>query len=170
MKILTKLYLVTFLVFAVGYFFIHSLMYIFFDVTIDLWSHVFSIVLVGGASTLGIMIAHKQAVRRQKYTHPTEADFNVHQSESVYTDMSIQNIYDVLKNNDKTNKWKLTIDNSIITGKTKRSKGSWGEKIKIENHDGLIKIESSPLLRIAIFDNGRNLYNVNLIRNLIEKE
>jgi len=72
-----------------------------------------------------------------------------------------------LNSNETINKWKLEIRSSKIIGKTRISWSSWGEKIIISDLKNNILIESKPVLKTTIFDNGKNRENVLLLKRVI---
>ncbi len=100
----------------------------------------------------------------------TEEDFVVSKKESVPKQHSIQEIYELLKTNDTTKKWKFKLSESGIVGRSKLSWSSWGERIFIRELDDKLVIKSKPIFISTIVDNGKNHENVQLIKEVIAKE
>ncbi|MBD0849420.1 hypothetical protein [Maribacter arenosus] len=109
-----------------------------------------------------------KSVERLKNSKLTTKDFSVFQTEYLNQNIPIDYIFQLLKSNEITKRWALTIHKSMIRGKTNITISSWGEKVKIKSSDNKIIIESKPVLRTAVFDNGKNLKNVKLIKKIIE--
>ena len=127
-------------------------------------------VFFGGIMSWTTVTAQKRTISKQGKKELTEDDFKVSQCEYISKELTIKEIYELLNRNKTTNKWKLKIKNSKIVGKTKTSWSSWSEEIIITDLKENIKIESKPVLKTTMFDNGRNRENVLLIKQLIEKQ
>lgn len=130
---------------------------------------VFMIVFFGGFMSWTSVKNMKKSKQKFKGTELTEEDFKASQSEIITKKKSIQEIYDLLKSNEVSKKWKLKIEEIKIIGKTKISWTSWGERIIITELNDKLKVESKPVLKTTIFDNGKNGENVILIKKLIEE-
>ena len=169
MKITTKLYLKSFFIYGIVF---GLLMYLleYDEEKINIWKQILQGVLFGGVMTWITVTSQKRAIRKQGKKELTEDDFKVSQCEFIAKKNTIQEIYDLLNSDETINKWKLKIKDSKIIGKTKTSWSSWGEKIIISDSIDNIKIESKPILKTTMFDNGKNRENVLLIKRLIEKQ
>lgn len=98
----------------------------------------------------------------------TEEDFHALQIAIIPKTKSIQEIYNLLKSEDLTKSWNLKLEELQISGRTKVSWISWGERITISELNENIKIESKPVLGTALFDSGANKRNVSLLKVLIQ--
>jgi len=136
---------------------------------INFWKQVIQAVLFGALMSWATVTAQKRALRKLGINELTEDDLKVSQQEFTGTEKTIPEIYDLLKKNKITEKWKLEIKESKIIGKTRVSWSSWGERIIINERKEYTKVESKPLLKTTLFDKGRNRENVVLIKGLIEK-
>jgi len=134
---------------------------------INIWKQVLQGVIFGGLMSWTTITAQKRAIRKHGKKELTEDDFRVSQCESIIKEISIQEIYKLLNSNETINKWKLEIRSSKIIGKTRISWSSWGEKIIISDLKNNILIESKPVLKTTIFDNGKNRENVLLLKRVI---
>ncbi len=170
MKITTKLYLKSFFIYGIIFGLIMTLWEYIDEEKINLWKQVFQGAFFGVFMSWTTVTAQKRAMRKYGKNELTEEDFKVSQFESINTENSIQEIYDLLNSHETINKWKLEIKGSKVIGKTKTSWSSWGEKIIISDMGENIKIESKPVLKTTMFDNGKNRENVFLIKRIIEKE
>ncbi|MFO7851067.1 MAG: hypothetical protein R6U04_07075 [Bacteroidales bacterium] len=168
MTTVTRLYLKSFFVYGIIFALLMTLWEYIDEEKINIWKQIFQGAIFGGLMSWTTIRSHKQAIRKQGKKEMTEEDFKVSQSGFVNSEKSIQQIYVLLNNNDITSKWKLKIENSKIIAKTKISWSSWGEKIIISDLENIVKIESEPVLKTTMFDNGRNRENVLLIKSLIE--
>ena len=170
MKMTTKLYLKSFVLYGLIFGLIMAVWEYIDEGKINIWKQIFQGVFFGGFMSWTTVTAQKRAIRKQGKKELTEDDFKVSQSELINDQISIQEIYALLGKNEIANKWRLKIQDSKITGKTKTSWFSRGEIITISSMKTKIKIESKPVLRTTIFDNGKNRENVLLIREMIEKQ
>lgn len=93
----------------------------------------------------------------------------VYQVEMIQKAVSIAQLSKLLKQDDKTKKWKQRVNGTTIKIKTKISAQSWGEIILITTLENQVRIESKPRLITTIFDSGKNLVNVKTIKDSIEK-
>ena len=169
MKIVAKKYFKSFLLYGLTFGLLMTLWDYIDEGKIDIIKLLFMSVFFGGIMSWTTVTAQKRAITKQGKKELTEDDFKVSQCESIIKEITIKEIYELLNSNETTNKWKLDIKNSKIIGKTKTSWSSWGEKIIISVLKENIKIESKPVLKTTMFDNGRNRENVLLIKQLIEK-
>lgn len=169
MKAKTKQYLKLFLISGFSYGLMMSLWDFLDEGTVNIWSSLFQAVFFGSIMSWITIKAHENALRKFGKTDLTDDDFKISYCEFIEQDKSIQDIYNLLENNDQVEHWKLKIKNSKILGKTNRSWNSWGEKIKISRVDDKIRLESKPLWRTVMFDNGINRGNVILLRHILEK-
>ncbi len=136
---------------------------------INLWKAAFMIIFFGGYMSWTSVRSMKKSKKKFGGEKLTEEDFKVSQCEIISKNKSIKEIYDLLKSNELTKSWKLKFEELKITGKTKISWTSWGEKIIISDMNDKIKIESKSILGTVLFDNGTNKENVNFLKCLIEK-
>ena len=100
----------------------------------------------------------------------------VHQAEEITVNIPIDKAFEIcIKSITQINKGKIIkLDKTdrIIEGRAGMSWKSTGEKININlyknnNNLTLIRISSKPLLKTTIIDLGKNLENVNTIKNYI---
>lgn len=136
--------------------------------TITIWKLIFQAFLFGGLMSWTIVTSHIKALKKQGPEELTDDDYKVRQSAHLIQDISIREIYDRLKNDERTRHWKLKLEDASIVGTTKISRWSRSEKITISNTAHKISIESKPTLCTAMWDNGKNRGNVRLIKGLIE--
>ncbi|MCY1636499.1 hypothetical protein [Marinifilum sp. D737] len=169
MKVTTKLYLKSFFIYGIIFGLIMTLWEYIDEEKINLWRQVFQGVFFGGFMSWATVTAHKRAMRKYGKNELTEEDFKVSQCDYIIKENSIQEIYDLMNHHEAINKWKIEIKGSNVIGKTKTSWSSWGEKIIISDLGENIKIESKPVLKTTMFDNGKNRENVLLIKELIGK-
>lgn len=165
-----KIYSKLFLLYGLTFGFLMSLWHYINEGEIDFTELIFMIVFFGGIMSWFNIRSWKNLKLKSGGTSLAEEDFKLTQSEFLSKKISNQDIYMLLTNSKMTKKWKIKITNSQILGKTRNSWGSRGEKITISNVENEIKIESKPILRTTLFDNGRNKKNVLLIKELIEKQ
>ncbi len=170
MRITTKLYLQSFFIYGIAFGLLMSLWEYLDEEKINIWKQIFQGVFFGGLMSWTTVTAQKRAIKKPGKKELTEDDFKVSQFEFITKENTIQEIYELLNSNKPLTKWKLVIKDSKIIGKTKTSWSSWGEKIVISDLGEKMKIESKPILRTTIFDNGKNKENVLLIKQLIEKQ
>ena len=170
MKITTKLYLKSFFIYGIIFGLIMTLWEYIDEEKINLLKQIFQGVFFGGIMSWTTVTAQKRFIKKLGKKELTEDDFKVSQCESITKKNTIQEIYNLLNSNETINKWKLEIKDSKIIGKTKTSWSSWGEKIIISDLRENVKIESKPVLRTTMFDNGKNRENVLLIKRLIERQ
>ena len=169
MKKITKIYLKLFLSYGLIFGFLMSLWDYIDEGEISIVKTIFMIVFFGGFMSWISVKSMKKSKQKFGGSELTEEDFKASQNKIIMKNKSIQEIYDLLKSNEKTKKWKLKIKEIEIVGKTKVSWLSWGERILIKDLIDKIEIESKPLLFTALFDNGKNKENVLLIEKLIEE-
>jgi hypothetical protein len=167
MNALTKRYFISFFYFAIIYGLIMLLIQLLLD-KIDWLSIVIISVFFGGFMSWGLVATHKKALQNLKKEPLTDDDFAVKRTEYLANSISIEKALQLLSTNELTKSWNLKVKDSTIFGKTKRSKGSWGERIQIVFYDGNISITSKPLLFTTLFDNGKNIDNVNVVKAIIQ--
>jgi hypothetical protein len=170
MKGLTKVYWRLFITYGSIFGFLMSLWDYFDEGEISFYKTTFMVVFFGGFMSWTSVKSMKKSKKKFGGGELTEEDFKASQIEIISKNKSISEIYDLLKSDDSTKKWKLKFEESKITGKTKVSWTSWGERITISDLNEKIKIESKPMLRTIMFDNGANKENVILLKVLIENE
>ena len=169
MKSITTIYLKLFLAYGLIFGFLMSLWDYFDEGEIDLWKTAFMIIFFGGFMSWTSVKSMKKSKKKFEGKELTKEDFKALQSEIISKDKSIEEIYDLLKSNELTKNWKLKFEELKITGKTKISWTSWGERIIISDLNDKIKIESKPILGTVLFDDGTNKDNVIFLKRLIEK-
>jgi hypothetical protein len=170
MKMTTKIYLKLFLAYGLMLGLFMSFWDYIADGEFSIMKTIFMIVFFGGFMSWTSVKSMKKFKQKSGGAELTEDDFQVSQSEIITKNKPIHEIYDLLKSNVETKNWKLKIENSKITGKTKISWTSWGERIIITELNDKLKIESKPVFKMTMFDIGKNGENVFLIKGLIEKE
>ena len=170
MKGLTKVYWKLFISYGSIFGFLMSLWDYFDEGEISFYKTTFMVVFFGGFMSWTSVKSMKKSKKKFGEGELTEEDFKASQIEIIPKNKSTKEIYDLLKSDDLTKNWKLKLEKLKITGKTKVSWTSWGERITISELDEKIKIESTPMLRTVMFDNGANKGNVILLKVLIEKE
>ncbi len=141
----------------------------YYDGSIDWLQITIASVFFGVFMSWIIVNAQKKKVREYKKSEVIDKDLKVKQSISFYTELSINEILDLLEKNDITKAWRFKIVSSEIKGITKRSRGSWGERVSVKFAEGKVQVESRPILFTAIFDAGRSFYNVQLVKAIIER-
>lgn len=101
------------------------------------------------------------------------SDISVVQSRDVVSDVSLNQLIDVIKGSDLFGKMSLMQSESEITLRSGFSWKSWGEEIKITNLNSFdqnqYKIESRPRFKFTVVDYGKNLMNVEKLVQLIGK-
>ena len=170
MKFTTQLYLKTFFIYAFSFALVMVFWKYLAEVKINLWEQLIQAVLFGTLMSWATVTAQKRALRRLGKKELTEDDLKVSQQESTSTEKTIPEIFDLLKKNKITEKWKLEMKESKIIAKTRVSWSSWGERIIISDLQDYTKIESKPLLKTTMFDKGKNRENVELIKELIDNQ
>ena len=98
----------------------------------------------------------------------TSEDFNAAQQIVVSSSKSIHEIYNSLRTDAATEKWKLSLEGQHISGTTRTSVFIFGEKINVTANDGEVLIESCPVLPTVFFDNGKNKQNVLFLKYIVE--
>lgn len=169
MKAKTKQYLKLFLISGLSYGLLMSLWDFLDEGVVYIWSSLFQAAFFGSIMSWITIKAHVNTLRKFGKTELTEDDFKVSYYEFINKQKSIQDIYALLENEKQVNSWSFKIKHFKIVGKTNRSWSSWGEKIIITSIDDKIKIESKPLWKTVMFDNGINRGNVILLKHIIEK-
>jgi hypothetical protein len=150
-----------------------------FGILMSLWDYIndggieyvkiaFMILFFGGIMTWTSVRSMKRFKRKYVGEALTSNDFKAKQCKIIPSDRSIQSIYDQLKTNETTGKWKIKLENSAIAGRTRVSTRSWGERIRISKIDDKVKIESKPIIFTTLFDHGRNRENIFRMKQLIE--
>ncbi len=129
----------------------------------------FMIIFFGGFMAWISVKSMKKSKKKFGSEELTDEDFKASQVEIISKTKSVKEIHDLLKSNELTKNWKLNYNELKISGRTKLSWASWGERITISEWNDKLKIESKPLLRTTLFDNGTNKGNVSLLKRLIEK-
>lgn len=170
MKLVTKIYLKLFLVYGLMLGVFMSFWEYIADGEFNIMKIIFMVVFLSGFMSWTSVKSMKKLKLKSGNTELTEEDFNVSQSEIIAKNISIKEIFYFLKSEELTKEWKLEIEESRITGKTKVSWTSWGERIIISDLKDKIRIESKPILGTVLLDNRTNKENVNLLKVLIENE
>lgn len=170
MKLVTKIYLKLFLVYGLMLGVFMSFWEYIADGEFNIMKIIFMVVFLSGFMSWTSVKSMKKLKLKSGNTELTEEDFNVSQSEIIAKNISIKEIFYFLKSEELTKEWKLKIEESRITGKTKVSWTSWGERIIISDLKDKIRIESKPILGTVLLDNRTNKENVNLLKVLIENE
>jgi hypothetical protein len=170
MNRVTKIYLKLFLSYGLIFGILLTLWDYIDEGEINLWKTTFMIFFFGGFMSWTSVKSMKNSKKKFGGEKLTEEDFNVSQSEIILKEKSIREIYELLKSDELTRNWKFKLEEFKITGRTKVSWTSWGERIKISDLNDKIKIDSKPILGTILFDNGTNKGNVSLLKVLIENE
>lgn len=136
---------------------------------IDMKRHLFVAVIIGIVISWTTISNWKRYLKSGAEKNLTEEDLDVYQSTVLTKDISIDRIYILLKRNKITATWKFEMRNSKIIGRRGASWIFMGDRITVSKSGSEIEIESRPILRTTIMDNGSNRDSVLLIRDIIEK-
>lgn len=169
MKSITRIYLKLFLSYGFIFGLVMSLWEYIDEGEINLWKTVFMIIFFGGFMSWTSVKSMKKTKKKFGDEELTEEDFKASQVEIISKNKSIKEIFDLLKSYELAKNWKLKSEELKITGKTKISWASWGERITINELNDKIKIESKPIVGVVLFDNGTNRENVSFLKRLIEE-
>jgi len=164
-KLSLKLFLVFGLTFGILILFINCL---FGDKT-KLITLVLESIIFGSIMSLFFTALHLNTLNSNGITELDEKCFKVKQVDVIHKSCSISQLSQLLKQDNKTHKWKQTVSGTTIKIKTKISPQSWGEIILISILENQVKIESRPILITTIFDSGKNLINIKKIKDIIEQ-
>ncbi|MFS4455516.1 hypothetical protein [Maribacter sp. 2304DJ31-5] len=126
---------------------------------------VLAIWLTSSISSVYIQIESLKRIKNSKLL--TKEDFKMCQTKLLKKSIPIENALQVLRSNKVTEKWNFKIIDSEIYGKSKMWIGLCGENLKIGFFVNQITIQSRPVLRTTIFDNGKNLRNVKAIKKIL---
>jgi len=174
MKPIHKLFLISFIATSVPY---GIMMYFFkYSDNLDsnepiLWQPIISAVIFGLIMSIFLSVMQKKKLKKVGYPKLTDNLLKVKQSKTLETNLTKDEIFDVLKNNNKFKKSKIeSLNNSIIIRK-KMSWFSWGEIITITfdvKESNKIRIESKPYLPTTLIDYGVNIDNVDNVMKIIK--
>jgi hypothetical protein len=168
MKPITIIYIKSFLLFSLVFGFAISLIDYLGGDEIQLWKQIIQSLVFGLFMSWSMVSSQKRSLKQLGIETPTDEDFSPVQSAEIRSSLSLEAIYEVLQSHAYTKKWKLSINQQGISGKTNLSFISLGEKINISKVSQGIHIESKPLWIITLFDYGKNLQNVILLKKMIE--
>jgi len=135
---------------------------------INIISSLFQAVFFGALMCWFLARNQIRSIKEKGIQNLTSKALAVRQTDTIEKDISIQKIHELLQENPKMKNWKIMMNGSNIEGRSKFSWTSWGEKISIQIENKLVQIESKPAIPSTLFDNGRNLENVRMIRKIIE--
>ncbi len=170
-KFISKLYLKSFLFYALSFAILMFLWEYFSLKTIDPLKHIISASLFGLIMSWSTITAHKRSLQKLGQSSRegfNEEDLKVHQKITLRKKHELKEIFTLLNNNQATARWTLKHTDNKISAKTGISWASWGEKIEIKETDETFEISSRPILSSTLFDKGKNRENVILLKQLIE--
>lgn len=170
MKIVTKKYLKSFLLYGLTFGLLMTLWDYLDEGKIDIIKLLFMSVFFGGIMSWTTVTAQKRAIRKQGKKELTEEDFKATHIKYIPNKISLESAFVKLKEYDISNNWHLKIQNSRIEGKTKVSWISWGEKIIISFFNERIEVKSKPRLSTQMMDTGENRQNVEQICLILKEE
>jgi hypothetical protein len=170
MKQVTKLYLRSFFMCGLTFGLLMTIWEYIDAEKISIWKQIIQGVIFGAFMSWFTVRSQIKTISKNGKEQLTEEDFKTTQFKSIDKKIAINEIYELLKCNELTKNWKIKIDNSKIVGRTKITWLAWGEKIKISVLSDAIIIESKPILRTTLLDNGKNRNNVLLIEKIIENK
>ena len=134
-----------------------------------LWPSIISAGIFGLIMSIFIVVMQKTRLKKAGYPKLTNTLLKVRQTKTINSNISKEDLIDLLKSNSEYNKSKIKhLSNSIVIRK-KMSWFSWGEIITItfsSNHE--IKIKSKPSLPITLIDYGVNIENVDKVISIIK--
>tara|TARA_B110000967_G_scaffold192680_1_gene219530 strand:- start:3469 stop:3978 length:510 start_codon:yes stop_codon:yes gene_type:complete len=124
-------------------------------------------------NVVSLVSFHKHSLKKNGVQEITDKNLGVNQKRYVKSELNKSELIKKLKTDPIIGKMKMMeIENGILL-KTGMTWKSWGEKIKIilqtkqgSNFD--YQISSSPKLKTTLVDYGKNLENVNRIKNVIK--
>jgi len=102
-------------------------------------------------------------------------DYGVRQLLETEVAQPMHTLFQDLKNQLSMKRWKIVLqdeDKNILQFKTKPSWHSWGEKVTIELKPEevqltRVKVESKPLNWLVLTDNGKNLRNIQTVKQVL---
>lgn len=173
MKAITKLYLRTFLFTAIPFFLLTTFFnsgdinkkIVLFNITASL--------ILGISMSLILVSLHWYLLKKNGVENITDENIGVHQTKTIETKLSKNELIQKLKLNPVIRKMKMTeLENGVLL-KTGMTIKSWGEEIRIilmSNKENTFEyqISSSPKLKTTIVDYGKNLENINKIERVIQ--
>jgi len=174
MKAQIKLYVKQFLAFAFLYGAI-SLVFAFFDIEhLNIGSLVIKSLVIGILFSLVVVSIHISNLIELGVKEMTDKTLSVHQTALISKDISKDALLNILKEDPITASYKIQQKLNSIVLSTGLSISSWGETIEVHWHDvkagvSQISISSKPRFALTTLDYGKNIKNVNLIKNLAMK-
>jgi len=130
---------------------------------------IFESAFFGSISSWFYTTQHLNTLRSHGITELDEKVLNVKQVEIIDKSFSTVTLSDLLRQDTRTQDWDQVVCDSTIKIMTKKSAQSWGEIILIRIIKDQIKIESKPKLAITLFDSGKNLLNIKIIKDILDR-
>lgn len=174
MKPTTKLYVKTFLLTGLPF----GLIVLGFDLaisnSINIGKYLFLVFCFGTVMSLILINLQMHWLKKSGVQKITAKNSGVNQTVEIKSDFNTTELIKKLKSDPIIGKMKFTeIENGVLlnTGITWKS---WGEEIKIslKNHTEAYftyQISSTPKLKTTLFDYGKNLENINQIKNALKR-
>jgi len=171
MRKINRFYLKLFLIYGLTFGLLMTLWDYLDEGKVDIIKLIFMTVFFGGfMSWTTIKNLKKTKIKANGKTELTEEDFKATQVKYIPKILTLDSAFERLNKYDKSNSWRLKINNSRIEGKTKASWISWGEKIVISFLNDKIEIISKPRLKTQMIDTGKNSQNIELISHILNEE
>jgi len=169
LTIKTKLFLKLFLILGLTFGIVMPIMNYLLGVEIELLTLILECIIFGSLMSWFITTQTLNTLKSNGITELDEKILKVKQIEVIQKSFTIAQLSMLLKQDNKTKKWKQLVDGTTIKIRTKISPHSWGENILISILENQIKIESKSRLKIALIDPGINYINVRTIKDILDK-